>query len=371
MTALAGSRFARGLRNLIDRVSRGPISVGLTPRETVWRERQWQLLRFAPAERRHATPILLVPSLINRWYVLDLAPGRSLIEWLIGQGHEVYCIDWGTPRPEDRYLELDDVADRAIGRALRRASRGSEDGRVHLLGYCLGGTLATIHAAARPERVASLTALAAPIDFHQGGLLAHWSTTPTFDLDALIAAFGNVPWPLMQASFHMLRPTLGLAKSVTLIDRAWDDEFLDGFLATERWGSDNVSFPGAAYRRYIDELYRENRLMKGTFQLSGRPARLEAIACPTLVISFAADHIVPAASARALLDRIASRDKVHLEPSGGHVGAVVSRRAAEGLWPAMSAFWAARDGRGDQPAAGRRAVTHHDAVASEMPRSLL
>jgi polyhydroxyalkanoate synthase subunit PhaC len=343
-SGLTMARVAHGLSNLVDRARRGPVPVGLTPRETVWQERQWQLFRFAPVERRFATPILLIPSLINRWYVLDLSPGRSLVEWLVGRGHEVYCIDWGTPRPEDRYLELDDICDGAIGRAMRRAGRTSPDGQVHLLGYCLGGTLAAIHCAARPERIASLVALAAPIDFHQGGLLACWSTTATFDLDSLIDAFGNVPWPLMQASFQLLRPTLPLQKSVTLLERAWNDEFLGGFLAAERWGSDNVSFPGAAYRRYIVELYRENRLMTDRFALSGRPARLGAIECPTMVVSFESDNIVPHASATALLDKIGSRDKQHLHLAGGHVGAVVSRRAAEKLWPAMHEFWVERDG---------------------------
>jgi polyhydroxyalkanoate synthase len=294
-----------------------------------------------------------VPSLINRWYVLDLATGRSLIEWLGAQGHEVYCIDWGTPRPEDRFLELDDVCDVAIGRALRRSARTSADGRVHLLGYCLGGTLAAIHAAARPERVATLLALAAPIDFRQGGLLARWSTAPSFDVGALVDALGNVPWPLMQASFHLLRPTLALGKSVALVDRAWDDEFLDGFLATERWGNDNVSFPGAAYRRYIEDLYRDNRLIAGTMALAGRTARLEAITCPTLAVSFTGDHIVPAASSAALIDRVGASDRQRLELAGGHVGAVVSRRAAERLWPTLHRFWAERDGRTPPPGFAR------------------
>jgi polyhydroxyalkanoate synthase len=315
--------------------------VGQTPHSVVWTENKWRLLRFSPANPKFATPILMVPSLINRWYVLDLGPQRSLIEWLVAQGHEVFCIDWGTPGPEDRYLTWDDIAGRYVGRALRIAAR--ETGKAHVLGYCLGGTLAASYVAAFPEGVASLLALAAPIDFAHGGIMSTWTRTPTFDVAAIVNAFGNVPHQLMQASFNMLRPTLRAQKMVAVLDRAWDDEFLDGFLATETWGNDNVSFPGACYAQYIQELYRENRLIKGEFTVLGRRALLSNITCPVLAIAFADDHIVPVPSAQPLIDAVGGRDKQILVDRGGHVGAVVSRKAAGRLWPAMSTFWAQRD----------------------------
>jgi polyhydroxyalkanoate synthase subunit PhaC len=327
---------------LLKRAPKGPPPVGVTPHSVVWTENKWRLLRFAPATPRFATPILMVPSLINRWYVLDLGPQRSLIEWLVAQGHEVFCIDWGTPGDEDRYLTWDDIAGRYIGRAVRIAARYGRSGQAHVLGYCLGGTLAVSYVAAFPEYVASLLALAAPIDFEHAGIMAQWTRTPTFDVRAILDAFGNVPWPLMQASFNMLRPTLRAAKTVALLDRAWDDEFLEGFLATEHWGHDNVSFPGACYARYIEELYRGNRLIRGGFTVAGRPSELHQITCPVLALAFADDHIVPLASAAPLVDRVASRDKQLVVQSGGHVGAVVSRKAADRLWPVMHEFWAKR-----------------------------
>lgn len=332
------------LRALWRRAPQGMPRLGQTPHDVVWAEQKWRLLRFrGPRAPRFATPILCVPSLINRWTVLDLSPGRSLVEWLVAEGHDVYVIDWGTPTDEDRYVTWDDLCDRALGRALRQVAARSRDGAAHVLGYCLGGTLAAVHAAARPERIASLTLLATPIDFAHAGIMARWTQSPGFDPRALVDALGNLPWPLMQASFHLLRPTLTLQKLVGLLDRAWDDEFLDGFLATERWGNDNVSFPGECYRQYMDDLYRGNRLVAGTMTLSGRPARLESIDCPLLVVSFAHDQIVPAASAIPALALVASPDKAHLPLGGGHVGAVVSRRARSTLWPELSGWWGARD----------------------------
>jgi len=335
----------KGLFHFVSRLTRPMPKVGQTPADVIHRENKWQLLRFRPRPEgvAHRTPVLLVPSLINRWYVLDLMPGKSFAEWLVDRGHDVFVIDWGTPGPEDRYLTFDDVCDRYLGRAIRRSARAAGSEKVHLLGYCMGGILTAIHAAARPERVASLVQLAAPVRFDDDGLLAKWTRTSTFDIDALVDGCGNVPWQLMQSTFHMLRPTLNLSKAVAVLDRAWDDQFLDGFLALETWGNDNVSFPGECYRRYIKDLYQGNQLVHGTFTLSGRPARLESIECPVLAVTFEHDHIVPAHSAKVLVDRVGAADKEHLHLPGGHVGAVVSSSAKKHLWPRMIGWWAERD----------------------------
>jgi polyhydroxyalkanoate synthase len=319
-------------------------AVGRTPADEVFAENKWRLLRYRPRPEGLAfqTPIVIVPSLINRHYVLDLLPGKSFVEFLVGRGHDVFCVDWGTPGDEDRFVTFDDVCDRYLGRALRTSSRLAGAERAHVLGYCLGGTLAAIHAAVHPERFASLVALAAPIGFHDSGLLSAWTRTKSFDVPALVEAMGNVPWQLMQSAFHLLRPTLTLSKAVHVIDRAWDDEFLNGFFALETWGSDNVSFPGACYERYVEELYRKDAFVAGTFTLSGKPALLENITCPTLAVTFQHDNIVPPESAAVLLDRIGATDKERIHLPGGHVGAVVSKKASKTLWPEMAEFWEAR-----------------------------
>lgn len=333
------------MMRIFDRWLRTRERVGKTPHDVVHRENKWRLLRYRarPEGLAFSTPIVMVPSLINRHYVLDLLPQRSFVEYLVARGHDVFIIDWGTPTAEDRYLDFDTICDRYIARALRRATRLATTEQAHLMGYCLGGTLAVIHAAVRQERVATLSLLAAPIDFHDDSLLSRWTRTQSFDVGAVVNGAGNVPWQLMQGAFHMLRPTLNLTKAVTLIDRLWDDEKLDSFFGLETWGNDNVSFPGACYRRYIEELYRGNALVEGTFTLSGHPVKLEAITCPTLNVTFEHDAIVPAPSAAILSERIGSDDSEHLHLNGGHVGAVVSRKAARGLWPKMATFWESHD----------------------------
>ncbi len=340
------------LTNLLGLLTRAKPQVGITPADAVWHENKWSLLRYRPRPAGIAfpTPLLLVPSLINRHYVLDLMPGKSLAEYLVAQGHDVYCIDWGTPGDEDRYLSFDDIVDGYLGRALAVTARLAGTPRAHVLGYCMGGTLAAIHAAAHPDRFASFVALAAPVQFDDGGLLSGWTRSKGFDLDTLLTACGNVPWQLIQSAFGMLRPTLSLSKAVMVVDRAENDEFLDGFLALEAWGNDNVAIPGEFYRRYLEDLYRGDLLVKGTMRLSGQTAKLQAIDCPTLVVTFEHDNIVPLKSAAPLMELISSSDKKQLHLPGGHVGAVVSKHAAKTLWPQLSAFWAAHESAQPQPA---------------------
>ena len=113
------------LRNLFTLPSRRP-KVAPSAHDVVFRENKWSLLRYRSEKRRFRTPVLLVPSMINRHYVLDLMPGKSLVEYLVGQGHDVFCIDWGTPGPEDRFLGFDEIVDGYLGRAIRQSARIAE-----------------------------------------------------------------------------------------------------------------------------------------------------------------------------------------------------------------------------------------------------
>lgn len=325
--------------------TRAKPQVGVTPADVFWAENKWRVLHYRPRTEglSHGTPVLLVPSLINRHYVLDLMPGKSFAEHLVAQGFDVFCIDWGTPSDEDRYVTFDDLVNDALGRAIRKVAATARHGKVHVLGYCMGGTLAAIHGAVHPEHFASFVALAAPVRFHDDSLLSRWTNSPGFDVNALVDATGNVPWQLMQSAFHLLRPTLSLSKAVMVLDRAWNDEFLDGFLALETWGNDNVALPGEFYRRYITGLYQDDGLLSGRFSLRGAPVRLQNLTCPTLAVTFEHDNIVPASSAAPLLDACGAVTKEHVHLPGGHVGAVVSKHAAKTLWPQLVSFFTKHD----------------------------
>jgi polyhydroxyalkanoate synthase len=294
--------------------------------------------RDATASR--GMPLLLVPSLINRWYVLDLRRGASVVEALVGAGFDVWCLDWGVPEAEDRYLDWEAVNAR-LGRAVRRVRRETKASRLAMLGYCMGGTLTAIYAAQHADELAALVTLAAPIDFARGGMLRRMVDPQWFDGDA-IADAGNVAPAQMQAGFTALRPTLDLGKAMSMPELASDPAARAAFLALDAWASDNIPFPGGAYRRYIGELYQRNQLIEGGHRVGGRPVELANISCPTLAIVASRDTICPRDAATALLDRVSTKDTAVLEVHGGHVGACVGSRAVRDMYPALVRWLAPR-----------------------------
>ncbi len=308
-----------------------------TPRDEYPLEGGAKLYRFI-GPRTIARPILLVPSLINRWYVLDLRPGASLVEALVGAGFDVWLLDWGTPEAEDRYLDWDAVL-RRLGRAARRVQRETQK-QIAMLGYCMGGTLTTIHASQYPD-LAALVTLAAPIDFSKGGMLRRMVDPSWFDADA-VANAGNVAPSQMQSGFVALRPTIDIAKIVAMPDLAANEKARTAFLALDEWASDNIPFPAEAYRRYIREMYQGNELVNGTHRANGKPAPLGAIKCPTLVITASRDTICPSGAATALLEHVGSNDTHVVEVTGGHVGAVVGSKAARDMYPSLISWLAPR-----------------------------
>jgi polyhydroxyalkanoate synthase len=322
-----------------------------TPKDTLLRDGTASLYRFrrpdqVPAEA--GMPLLLVPSMINRWYVLDLRRGASMAESLTRAGLDTFCLDWGIPEAEDRYLTWADVIDR-LARNVRAVKRITGAPRVGVLGYCMGATLSSVYSALEPDSVAALVNLAGPIDFSKSGFLGDMVNPRHFDAEA-IAAAGNMSPASMQAGFTALRPTTQLAKWVTLLDRGMDPTFMEGFNALDTWASDNIPFPGAAYATYIGELYQQNLLVKGQHFVKGRRADLKNIRCPVLTITADRDAICPPAAATALNDCSGSTDKEVLSVAGGHVGAVVGSKASKVLYPHLAAWFKKR--LGYQPRTG-------------------
>jgi polyhydroxyalkanoate synthase subunit PhaC len=307
-----------------------------SPRDTLVRDGTAKLYRFRA--REGAGPaVLLVPSLINRWYVLDLRPGASVVEALVGAGLDVFCLDWGEPNDEDRYLEWDDVVAR-LQRTVRAVKRAARADSIGLLGYCIGGTLAAISTALEPRGIAALVNLAGPIDFEQAGFLGHMTKPRWFDPEA-IASAGNMSALQMQAGFMALRPTSQIAKWVSLADKLGQPEKLLAHQALEQWASDNIAFPAAAYQRYIRDLYQNNELVRGEHRIAGRSVDLGAIRCPVLTVTTTRDAICPPKAALALNALAGSDDRSEISIPGGHVGGVVGDRAKTLLYPQLAEFF--------------------------------
>ncbi len=332
-----------------------PPTLAATARTTVMRDGTTSLYRFGrppeaadgptgaaddPTGPALRPPVLIVPSMINRWYVVDMRPGFSLVEALVDAGHDVWCLDWGVPNDEDRYLRWDDVVAR-LDRAVRWVRRRTRHERLVLIGYCMGGTLTAIEAALRPEWMAGLINLLGPVNFAEGGPLAMAVDARWFDPVAMTAS-GNLPAAQMQSGFSALRPTLDLAKYVRLADTWTRPGTIDAFVALDTWASDNVPFPGQAYVTWIRDLYQNNDLYEGRHRVAlggvGTTVDLGRIDCPLLTVTATRDTICPPKAALGLEERAGSQRRDRLQIEGGHVGAVVGSRGPKVLYPGLNAW---------------------------------
>jgi polyhydroxyalkanoate synthase subunit PhaC len=313
-----------------------PKSLMPTPRSTVLEDGPARLYRFhstTDVALVDAPPVLLVPSMINRWYVLDLRKGASVAEALVNAGLDTWCLDWGAPEAHDRYFSWADALAR-LDRMLKRVLRETGKPKATVLGYCMGATLSSVHAALNPDRYAGFINLLGPVDFRHAGHLGVM-TDPRWFNPQVIADAGNVAPQQMQSAFQLLRPTQNLSKAVTLMEKAFDPVFKESYEALDAWSNDNVAFPAAAYVTYIEELYQQNQLVNGKHHVKGKRVDLKQITCPLMTVAADKDSICPPNAAIALNAAVGSSNAKVLAVPGGHVGAVVGSKAADKLYPAL------------------------------------
>ncbi|HEY9724605.1 MAG TPA: class III poly(R)-hydroxyalkanoic acid synthase subunit PhaC [Oscillatoriaceae cyanobacterium] len=318
--------------------------VGQTPKDVVWTKNKAKLYRYhAQTETRHAVPLLLVYALINRPYILDLAPGNSLVEYLVGQGYDVFLLDWGTPGEEDAGLSLADYVLDYIPKAAKQVLKHAGAEKLSLLGYCQGGTLATMFAATHPELLENLILLTTPIDFSNAGLYSAWLDPRHFNVDRVVDAFKLVPAEMLKLGSNLLKPMQNYwGPYVTLFDRLDDDAFVDGWLVMNHWVNDGIPFAGESYRQWIKDFYQGNKLIKGEVKLAGRPVKLENLHCALLNVYAELDHIVPPCQATPALELVSSTDKESLAIKAGHVGVVAGRSARKNFFPKLDAWLSKR-----------------------------
>lgn len=321
----------------------GSVPVAQTPSEVVYAENKLRLLHYAPVvEQPAGVPLLIVPSLLYPYSILDLAPGASLVGYLVEHGIDVYLLDWGTPGREDRYVTFDQYISGHLRRVVQRVRRRTEEDKINLLGYGFGGTMTAIFAALYGRYVRNLVQLVAPVDFHDEGLLSQWTRKGRFNVDLVVDTLGAMPTDLMRASFRMLKPTAQIVQKITLATQVGDGEAVHDFLALQTWITDDMPYLGEAYRKYVKECYQENYLIQGKLLIDGSRVHLSRIDCPLLTITATNDPICPPSSATILNSLVSSDDKQVLEIPGGHIGAIAGQNAARYLWPKLTEWLLAR-----------------------------
>ncbi len=309
---------------------------GVTPHEVVYQLGSLRVRRYQNENVRFAEPVLICFALVNRPYILDLRAQCSVVNRLIEHGFDVYLIDWGIPTADDHALRLSDYVRRLLRDVVECVCAKSASPQLHLLGYCMGGTLSTMFTALYPDRVRNLILMAAPIDFAgHDGLLNVWAREEYFDVDRLVDTFGNCPGEFLQHCFQLMRPVQNFVeKYLRVSERLGDDAFLDNFFALERWANDSIPVAGETFREFVKRLYQQNQLIHGEMTLDGLPVQLAQITCPVLLLVANQDHLVPPQATLALAPRIRSSEIEVKSIDAGHIGLAVSSKAHRQLWPA-------------------------------------
>lgn len=318
--------------------------VGLTPKDTLYSRGTHRLYRYRPiSDEVYRVPVVFVMSLVSKSYILDLAPGQSLVEFLLKQGYDVYMVDWGVPRPEDHRLRLEDYVLDVLPRCVEQVQRTSGEREVSFLGYCMGGIFGLTYAAAFPESgLKNLACVATPVDFDGMGLLRRWADPRWFDVDRLVDGFGNVPAEFIRTSLEMLRPLERVAGYMRLWENLWDPQYVHNWRIRYNWAQDQIPFPGECFRQMTKDMMWNNKLLKGELTLGGRCINLENVRCSVLNAMAQFDHIAPYNATKPLVDAVGSSDKEELLVRGGHVSLIAGANALLRLWPTLDQWLAVR-----------------------------
>ncbi|MEO0327108.1 MAG: alpha/beta fold hydrolase [Pseudomonadota bacterium] len=330
--ALKSSEFLAGVSDKDVRISEASCS-------TEYEIDKVRLFRYEPVVERRTDipPVIICYGLFGRQSMIDLQEDRSLVRNMLAAGIDVYVVDWGNPTRADQYLNFDDYVDLYLASCVEHVVNAHGGKPVCLFGICEGGTFAAMLAALRPELFSGLALAITPIDFHGDkesfwlgeGFLNRWiGNLDKQDVDLIIETYGMLPGEMTGAVFSSLTPINSMTKyNLGLARLEGRKDAILNFLRMEKWIADRPDHPGELARQWLNDLYRENKLVKGEFKVLGEKVDLSKIACPVLNIFAHQDHIIPVSCSKALSQFVSNDMYQEIGFPGGHVGVFVSSKA--------------------------------------------
>lgn len=324
----------------------GPLKTDLatTPYEVVYEEDRVKLKHYLPKEVTHKLPLLVVYALINRETMLDLQPGRSVVQTFLDQGIEVYMIDWGYPTRKDRYTTIDDHVNGYMDNIVDVIRERHHLPKINLMGICMGGAFSVMYSALHPEKIQNLVTTVTPTNFDTDtGLLHIWmKNTRALEMGDV---YGNMPGDVMNLGFLLLNPArLILDKYVGFFENMDNKDFVENFIRMEKWIFDSPDVPGATFRQFIEDCYKKNLLIQSKLELGGRRVDLKKITMPLLNIYGKFDHLVPPEACELLTRVVGSEDTEDLCLNTGHIGIYVSSKYQAEFAPKIARWLKEREG---------------------------
>jgi len=302
-----------------------------TDSESIKMNGQYHLLHYK-SKKSNKTPILIVYSLINRHYILDLLPKISVVKHFIDSGFDVYATDWETPTTFDKGMTLEKYIHEYVEKSVKKVQEITGFKKITLFGYCWGGIFSLIYSTMHPETVKNLVLHATPLDLEKPDtVIEKW--TKQINPDIMIEKFGNVPGQIVNFAFMMRNPLESFLKYPNYFKKPRSPEEIQQFMAIETWLYDSRPITGKVYKEIIEKIYQKNQLIHNKMKVGGKLVDLGNLTMPVLNIVGENDDLVPPDSSKYVMCDIPSTDKELMEFPTGHVGLCISKKAHKELWP--------------------------------------